>query len=413
MSSEQFSDFNLSEPILRAVREEGYTEPTPIQQKAIPEILAGRDVMAAAQTGTGKTAAFCLPMIERLAARKGPGPRALVLTPTRELALQIQESLRTYGRHVRLSSTVVLGGAPMGPQIRAVARRPDVLVATPGRLLDLIAQRHVRLDAIEILVLDEADRMLDMGFIHDVRKVVSMIKVRRQTLLFSATLSPAVASLASDMLTDPVSVRAAADASMAANVEHRVLFVDRADKRDLLVDVLRDNNVRRALVFTGTKHRADRLVRYLENAGMAAAAIHSNKSQNQRQRNLTAFHQGRVRILVATDIVARGIDVDRITHVINYELPNDAENYVHRVGRTARAAESGIAMSFCDADEVPLLRSIEKLVRQSLPVFRDHPFHSDSIASVRPAHAARHAPSRRSRPPQNRRRPRRGVPSRA
>jgi ATP-dependent RNA helicase RhlE len=298
----------------------------------------------------------------------------------------------------------------MGPQIRAVARRPDVLVATPGRLLDLIAQKHVRLDGIEILVLDEADRMLDMGFIHDVRKIVAMIRTRRQTLLFSATLSREVASLASDMLVDPVSVRSTPDASVAAKVDHKVLFVDRANKRDLLVDVLRDDKVRRALVFTGTKHRADRLVRYLENAGITAAAIHSNKSQNQRQRNLAAFHEGRIGVLVATDIVARGIDVDRITHVINYELPREAENYVHRVGRTARAAESGVALSFCDADEVPLLRGIERLLRAPLPVVREHPFHSASVASARPSHTAAHAAPRRNQPSRSRySRPGRGV----
>jgi len=408
LNSVRFSDFNLSEPILRAIQDEGYTTPTPIQEKAIPEILQGRDVMAAAQTGTGKTAAFCLPMIELLSSRKGPGPRALVLTPTRELALQIQDSIGAYGRHVRLTSAVILGGAPMGPQIRAIARRPDVLVATPGRLLDLIRQKHVNLEKVEILVLDEADRMLDMGFIHDVRKIVSMIRARRQTLLFSATLSTAVQDLASTMLTDPIAVRSAPDGSMASKVDHKVLFVDRDNKLELLIDVLRSDNVQRTLVFTGTKHRADRLVRYLERAGISSAAIHSNKSQNQRQRNLGAFHSGRISVLVATDIVARGIDVDRITHVVNYELPKDAENYVHRVGRTARAAESGIAISFCDADEIPLLRGIEKLIRQTLPAVHEHPFHSGRVASMRqdrPA-ASHPTPFRRGRRPQNRARSR-------
>jgi ATP-dependent RNA helicase RhlE len=322
-------------------------------------------------------------MLERLRDRRGPGPRALVLTPTRELALQIQQSVVAYGRHTGLTSAVVLGGAPIARQIQIMARRPDILVATPGRLLDLIRQKRVSLDRVEMLVLDEADRMLDMGFIHDVRKIVSMIRRERQTLLFSATLSPAVAELASDMLVDPITVRSAPNASMAPKIDHQVLLVDRDDKRELLTRVLSTDEVSRALVFTGTKHRADRLVRYLAGRGITAAAIHSNKSQNQRQRNLAAFHQGRIKVLIGTDIVARGIDVDRITHVINYELPKDAENYVHRVGRTARAAESGVAISFCDADELPLLESIEKLIRQSLPVVHDHRFHSARVASMR------------------------------
>jgi ATP-dependent RNA helicase RhlE len=409
LSSKRFSDFSLSAPLLRAVREEGYIQPTPIQTEAIPRILSGRDVMAAAQTGTGKTAAFCLPMIERLRARVGPGPRALVLTPTRELALQIHASIVAYGRHAGLTSAVILGGAPIGGQIQALARRPDILVATPGRLLDLIRQKHVRLDRVEMLVLDEADRMLDMGFIHDVRKVVSMTGRQRQTLLFSATLPPGVAELASDMLVDPITVRSDPDALMAARVDHRVLFVDRDKKLELLARVLSTDDVSRALVFTGTKHRADRLVRYLEGRRIAAAAIHSNKSQNQRQRNLAAFHQGRIKVLVATDIVARGIDVDRITHVVNYELPKDPESYVHRTGRTARAAESGIAISFCDADEVPLLESIEKLIRQPLPIDHEHRFHSARIASMRHDRArdtlVPH--SRRRRSPRSHSRPRR------
>jgi ATP-dependent RNA helicase RhlE len=392
LNTETFADLELSEPILRAVHEEGYQHPTEIQTRAIPEILAGRDVMAAAQTGTGKTAAFCLPLLQLLGQHQGRGPRALVLTPTRELALQVETSIRTYGRHLRLTSAVILGGAPMGQQIRAMKGRPDILVATPGRLLDLIRQNHVRLDAVEILVLDEADRMLDMGFIHDVRAIVSKVRARRQTLLFSATLSSDVAGLASDMLTNPVSVRSATDGSMAAKVDHTVLFVEREDKGRLLVDVLKGASVRRALVFTGTKHRADRVTRDLGRAGISAGAIHSNKSQNQRQGTLTAFHQGRIAVLVATDIVARGIDVDRITHVINYELPKDAGNYVHRVGRTARAQESGIAISFCDATEMPLLRGIEKLIRQELPAGDVHPFHSDNVESMRrqrPSSAAR------------------------
>jgi len=383
LSTTNFSDFGLSDSILRAVGDEGYSGPTPIQQQAIPVILRGLDVIAAAQTGTGKTAAFCLPMIERLRSRPGSGLRALVLTPTRELALQIQDSLRRYGRHDRLTSAVVLGGVPIRRQIQDLSRRPDILVATPGRLLDLIRQKSVRLDRVEFLVLDEADRMLDMGFIHDVRSIVSMISPRRQTMLFSATLAPPVVELAAGMLTDPVEVRSAKDASMVPRVDHSVLFVERADKRELLVSVLGADDVERALVFTGSKHRADRLVRSLAAAGIESAALHSNKTQPQRQRNLAAFHAGRIKVLVATDIASRGIDVEGITHVINYELPKDPESYVHRVGRTARAAASGVAISFCDADEVGLLRFIERLIRQELPEVSGHRFHSSRVASMR------------------------------
>jgi ATP-dependent RNA helicase RhlE len=381
LNSDSFNGFGLSEAILRAIRDSGYRQPTEVQRKAIPEILAGNDVMAAAQTGTGKTAAFCLPMLQLLDCGKPSGPRALVLTPTRELALQVEANLRAYGRYLRLKTAVILGGVPIGGQIRAMRGRPDILVATPGRLLDLVGQHQVRLDAVEILVLDEADRMLDMGFIHDVRRIVSGIPKTRQTLLFSATLSSAVGGLASDMLRNPVSVRTVPAVSVAAKVDHKILFVDREDKLPLLVDVLK--GVGKALVFTSTKHRADRLTRQLGRHGISAGAIHSNKSQNQRQRSLAAFDQSRIAVLVATDIVARGIDVDRISHVINYELPKDAENYVHRVGRTARAEATGIAVSFCDASELPLLREIEKLLRQELPAAETHAFHSATTASMR------------------------------
>ena len=382
MNSQMFEDFNLSEPILRAVREEGYRQPTDIQHAAIPQILAGRDVMAAAQTGTGKTAAFCLPMLEMLQRRKSNGLRALVLTPTRELALQVETSLRTYGRHLHLKSSVVLGGVSIAGQISALRRRPDILVATPGRLLDLIRQRHVRLDQIEFLVLDEADRMLDMGFIRDVRAIVAGIPAARQTLLFSATLSPEIAVLASDMLKNPISLATTPTASVAVKVDQKVLFVDQANKGSLLVDILRGRDVRRALVFTRTKHRADRLLRHLSQHGISADAIHSNKSQNARQRSLAAFDTGRIMVLVATDIVARGIDVEGISHVINYELPNDAESYVHRVGRTARAGAAGIALSFCDASEIVMLRGIEKLIQHELPAVERHDFHSTAVASL-------------------------------
>jgi ATP-dependent RNA helicase RhlE len=382
MNLKTFDDFTLNEAILRAIRDEGYRQPTDIQRGTIPEILAGKDVMATAQTGTGKTAAFCLPMLDMLQRRKSSGLRALVLTPTRELALQIETSLRAYGRYLPLKSSVVLGGVSMSAQVAALRKRPDILVATPGRLLDLMRQRHVRLNEVEFLVLDEADRMLDMGFIHDVRTIVSEVPRARQTLLFSATLSPAIAGLASDMLKNPISIATTPAASVAVKIDQKVMFVDQADKGSLLVDILQGSDVRRALVFTRTKHRADRLMRHLSRNGISADAIHSNKSQNGRQRSLAAFDKGRITVLVATDIVARGIDVEGISHVINYELPNDAESYVHRVGRTARAGAAGIALSFCDASEIFMLKGIEKLIQHELPAVEGHAFHSTTVASL-------------------------------
>ena len=383
MNTKVFEDFHLSEPILRAVREEGYRQPTDIQRESIPEILKGKDLLATAQTGTGKTAAFSLPMLDLLHRRKGKGLRALVLTPTRELALQIETSLRAYGRYLPLKSAVVVGGGSMNGQIQTLRRGSDILVATPGRLLDLIRQERVNLNRIEFLVLDEADRMLDMGFINDVRAIVSHTQADRQTLLFSATLSNAIDGLASGMLKNPIHVATAPPASVAVKVDEKVMFVDQVNKGSLLVDVLQGTDVRRALVFTRTKHRAERVMRHLSRNGISADAIHSNKSQNHRQRSLAAFDKGRVTVLVATDIVARGIDVEGISHVINYELPNDAESYVHRVGRTARAGAAGIALSFCDASEIVMLKGIEKLIKHELPALEGHAFHSTSVASLR------------------------------
>jgi len=383
MNLEKFEDFNLNDDILRAVRGEGYEEPTDIQRAAIPEVLSGRDVVATAQTGTGKTAAFCLPMLELLQSRKGHGLRALVLTPTRELALQIDTDLHAYGRHLPLRSTVVLGGVSLKSQINALRQKPAIMVATPGRLLDLMRQKQVRLDQVEILVLDEADRMLDMGFINDVRAIVKTIPTSRQTLLFSATLSSGVASLAADMLKNPRTIAISPASTVAEKVDQKVLFVNQGDKATLLIDILKDRSVSRVLVFTRTKHRANRLMRHLADKGIQVDAIHSNRSQTQRQRTLTDFHKGRIRVLVATDVVARGIDVEDISHVINYELPNDAQNYVHRVGRTARAGTAGIALSFCDASEVLMLQGIEKLIRQDLPAMEAHAFHSTAVASLR------------------------------
>ncbi|MCE5250947.1 DEAD/DEAH box helicase [bacterium] len=385
MHSDHFKNLSLNEPILRALSEQGYQNPTPVQQAAIPEVLAGNDLLATAQTGTGKTAAFALPMLQILHEQEPGGSRhirALILTPTRELALQIEESLRTYGRYLKLRTTVVLGGVPAASQIRALRKNPDILVATPGRLLDLHNQGYIRLDRIKMLVLDEADRMLDMGFINDVRKIVSELPRDRQTLFFSATLTGEIANLASDMLRNPSKVEVSPAASVSVNIEQKVLFVEQMNKRELLAGILKDKNVSRALVFARTKHRADHLMRQLMNHGISADAIHSNKSQNARQRALSAFDHGKIKVLVATDIVSRGIDVEGISHVINYEMPEDPESYVHRIGRTARAGAAGIALSFCNAEEIKLLREIEKLTKCPLTAVIDHPFHSASIAAL-------------------------------
>jgi ATP-dependent RNA helicase RhlE len=380
-----FSDLALIDPILRAINEEGYTEPTPIQVAAIPMVLEGKDLLATAQTGTGKTAAFAIPILQMLCAdtnRNTQHPRALILTPTRELALQIDESFRAYGRHMRQRTAVILGGVSQVPQMRALRRRPDIVVATPGRLLDLMSQGHVNLSQIEMLVLDEADRMLDMGFVHDVRRIVSHSPKQRQTLLFSATLSSDIKRLASDMLIEPEMVAVTPAASVSNHIEQRVLFVEQSDKRALLEDILGHESVHRALVFTRTKHRADRIARQLSDHGISADAIHSNKSQGARQRALAQFDQGRIKVLVGTDIVARGIDVNGISHVINFEMPNDPESYVHRIGRTARAGADGVALSLCALDELGVLNGIEKLTKSPLIEVDNHPFHSDAVAAL-------------------------------
>ena len=393
MKIDQFESLRLSKPLLQAVAEEGYEEPTSIQVAAIPEVLSGRDLMATARTGTGKTAAFSLPMLQLLSERRarangnGNGGkksvRALILTPTRELALQINASFRAYGRHLPLRTAVILGGVPMGAQLKALSRKPDIVVATPGRLLDLIGQGHLRLNNIEMLVLDEADRMLDMGFIHDVRKIVNLIPKDRQTMLFSATLTQAIAELASDMLRDPSFVEVTPSATVSGKISQKVLFVRQNDKPALLAAILRDKSMGRTLVFTRTKHKADRITRSLTREGISADSIHSNKTQNARVRALAGFERGKIRVLVATDIVARGIDVDGISHVVNYEMPNDAQSYVHRIGRTARAGADGIAYSFCDAEDLSMLRAIEKLTKTPLDAHEDHPFHSETIGSLR------------------------------
>lgn len=405
----RFDDFALSKSLLKALSEQGYQQPTEIQASAIPVLLEGKDLFASAQTGTGKTAAFSLPILQTLAERRVNRPddkaiRALILTPTRELALQIDESFRAYGRHLSSRTAVVLGGVSSRAQVKALRRHPDILVATPGRLLDLFNQGHIRLQGIEMLVLDEADRMLDMGFIHDVRKIVAKLPARRQTMLFSATLPEAVRRLASSMLKDPAHISVSPKVPVAVNITQKILFVAQMHKMALLKDMLSDTEIGKALVFTRTKHKANRLSQKLTKFGIPADSIHSNKSQNARQRALNAFDRGQVKVLVATDIMARGIDVDGITHVINFEMPNEAENYVHRIGRTARAGAAGMALSFCDTDELALLGSIEKLTQHSLPAMEDHRYHSNSIALLRKVYSGGAKTTKKKSPARTRRR---------
>jgi ATP-dependent RNA helicase RhlE len=366
-----FSDLGLAAPLLKALQDEGYQVPTAIQGKAIPIALAGRDLLGIAQTGTGKTAAFALPIIHRLAADRRPpmrkGCRVLVLSPTRELATQIAESFRTYGRYLGLTVTVVFGGVGHRPQTQALARGVDVLVATPGRLLDHIAERNINLAGTEIFVLDEADQMLDLGFLPPIRRIVSQLSARRQNLFFSATMPPEIGKLAGELLRDPVRVAVTPVASTVDSVTQRVIHVENHQKRALLVELFADQKMSRALVFTRTKRGADRVARHLEDAGIRVAAIHGNKSQSQRENALAAFRDAKIRALVATDIAARGIDIDDVTHVVNFELPDVPESYVHRIGRTARNGAQGMAISLCDADERDQLRGIERLTRQSIP----------------------------------------------
>jgi ATP-dependent RNA helicase RhlE len=394
----QFSDLGLAAPLLQALATEGYAAPTPIQAQSIPHLLAGRDLLGIAQTGTGKTAAFALPILHRLAAnRRAAGPhacRALVLAPTRELASQILESFQTYGRHLKLSATVVFGGVDMRRQERAMARGVDILVATPGRLVDHMGQRTIRLDRTEIVVLDEVDRMLDIGFIHAIRRVMGHIPAERQSLFFSATLPKDIAALAAEFLQDPVRVTITPVATTAERVAQRVVHIDQTRKKAALTGIVRDPAVHRAIVFTRTKHRADQVTKYLLAAGVEAAAIHGNKSQNQRERALGGFRDGRTKVLVATDIAARGIDVDGVSHVVNFDLPDVPESYVHRIGRTARAGAEGLAISFCAPEERSDWRGIEALIRQQVPVLE--------VEGSLPAPAAvpARAPARAQRPVQ-------------
>jgi ATP-dependent RNA helicase RhlE len=402
-----FKALRLNEPILRALSEQGYQTPTPIQSKAIPPILEGRDVLGCAQTGTGKTAAFALPVIHRLhampadKARKGAAlPRALVLSPTRELASQIDESFQTYGRHIGLAHAVIYGGVSQVHQVRALQRGVDVLVATPGRLIDLMEQRLVHLTDVRIFILDEADRMLDMGFIQPIRKIAAALKKDRQTLLFSATMPREIMHLADSLLRDPVKVSVAPAAQTEALIEQRLYMIDAKRKQALLERLLEDPAVTRAVVFTKTKHGADRVCRRLERAGVTAVAIHGNKAQNYRNRALNAFRGGKVRVLVATDVAARGLDVDNITHVFNFDLPMEPEAYVHRIGRTGRAGATGVSISFCDSAERGLLRDVQRLLGKQIPLVRVPDDLPEPVAQGE--HAPHHSPTHKPHQPPHR-----------
>jgi len=374
-----FENLKLIEPILRALKTEGYTTPTPIQEQAIPIILQNRDLLGCAQTGTGKTAAFAIPILQllyqdRLQHKEQKTIKALILTPTRELAIQIDESFAAYGRHTGLKHLVIFGGVSQNPQVDALKRGVDILVATPGRLLDLMNQRYVHLEHIRMLVLDEADRMLDMGFVHDVKKIIAKVPAKRQTLFFSATMPAEIQQLANTILTKPEKVEVTPPSSTADTIQQSLFYVEKNDKRALLAHLLKDKNIKTALVFTRTKHGADKVVKDLVKVGITAEAIHGNKSQNARQRALTNFKNRTTRVLIATDIAARGIDIDELTHVINYELPNIPETYVHRIGRTGRAGLNGIALSFCDQEEIEFLKDIHKLIAKQIPVEDGHPY---------------------------------------
>ncbi len=372
-----FDDLNLIEPILKALKEEGYTNPTPIQAQAIPPLLSGSDLLGCAQTGTGKTEAFAIPIIQLLYNKRNQERKrklisTLILTPTRELAIQIDESFESYGKYTGLKHTVIFGGVSQHSQTNALKYGIDVLIATPGRLLDLMQQGFIDLNHIEFFVLDEADRMLDMGFVHDVKKVLAKLPKKKQSLFFSATMPPPIIKLADTILHNPTKVEVTPISSTSEKVEQHLYYIDKGNKKSLLIDLLAKKDMRSILVFTRTKHGADRVVKDLLKEGIKTAAIHGNKSQNNRQNALNDFKSGKIRALIATDIAARGIDIDKLSHVINFEIPNIPETYVHRIGRTGRAEASGIAISFCDAEEREYIRDIEKLTGQKIPVVENH-----------------------------------------
>ena len=379
MENASFNTLNLIEPVLKAIKEEGYTIPTPIQIKAIPLILKGKDLLGCAQTGTGKTAAFAVPILQmmnssRQKIEKKRKVRGLILTPTRELAIQIEESFNSYGRHLGLKNKVIFGGVSQNPQVSALKNGVDIIIATPGRLLDLMGQGYISLKDIEYFVLDEADRMLDMGFIHDIKKVLAVLPKKRQSLFFSATMPPEIVKLAGTILVNPEKVSVTPVSSTVDTIDQYVYFVDKGNKTKLLVDILKDKKIRTALVFTRTKHGADKVVRVLNKQNVTAEAIHGNKAQNARQRALSNFKAQATRVLVATDIAARGIDVDNLEYVINYEMSNIAEMYVHRIGRTGRAGAKGTSFSFCDAEEKAYLKDVEKLISKKIPVIEEHDY---------------------------------------
>jgi ATP-dependent RNA helicase RhlE len=394
-----FNDLNLIEPILLALKTEGYTSPTPIQAQTIPLALQHKDILGCAQTGTGKTAAFAIPIIQLLSQNKNVSPgkreiKSLILTPTRELAIQIEESFKNYGKNTNLKCKVVFGGVSQHAQVESLRQGIDILIATPGRLLDLMNQKHVNLSHIQFFVLDEADRMLDMGFVHDVKRIITKLPKQRQSLFFSATMPPVIVELADTILVNPSKVEVTPVSSTANTINQEVYFVDKENKRNLLIDILKDKTIERVLVFVRTKHGADKISKDLVKSGIGSQAIHGNKSQNARQHALNNFKSKLTRVLVATDIAARGIDIDELTHVINYELPNIPESYVHRIGRTGRAGASGIAISFCDAEEKEYLRDIQKLIGKNVPVNskHDYPLMNHTVIKT---------PQRGQRPPRN------------
>jgi ATP-dependent RNA helicase RhlE len=380
----QFESLGIIEPILKALSEEGYSTPTPIQSQAIPVVLQGNDLLGCAQTGTGKTAAFAIPILQLLSVNqtndKKRKIRALIVTPTRELAIQIDESFRNYGRHLRLTTSVIFGGVNANPQIQSLRNGVDILVATPGRLLDLMNQGFISLKEIELFVLDEADRMLDMGFIHDIRKLLAVLPHKRQSLFFSATMPAEIQKLSATILHQPQKVEVTPVSSTADTVKQFLYYVDKGNKNSLLIEVLKEKSIKSVLVFTRTKHGADKVVKLLVKNNIGAEAIHGNKAQNARQRALTNFKSGATRVLVATDIAARGIDVDNLEYVINFEIPNIPETYVHRIGRSGRAGAKGVSYSFCDAEEKTYVRDIEKLIGNRIPVNDKHPFHMADIS---------------------------------
>jgi ATP-dependent RNA helicase RhlE len=399
-----FKNLSLVTPILRALEEEGYENPTPIQQQAIPHVLKGRDLLGCAQTGTGKTAAFAIPVIQLQHGQKNTGNaiRTLILTPTRELAIQIEESFAAYGKYTQLTHAVVFGGVSQHGQVKALNRGVDVLVATPGRLLDLMGQGFVDLRKLEIFILDEADRMLDMGFINDVKRVIAKLPQKRQTLFFSATMPPEIQGLADMLLTDPVKVEVTPPATTVEKIEQSLYFTNKKEKPELLLHLLEELNISNALVFTRTKHGANKVVKHLDRARIKSAAIHGNKSQAARQAALGDFKSGKLRVLVATDIAARGIDIDELSHVFNFDLPNVPETYVHRIGRTGRAGLEGAAIAFCDPEQRKELKDIEKLIKYRIPVVNEHPYPvNNNPVEKEPEQAPRSYSNQNSRKPAN------------